>query len=216
MKAKNVVVKTERSVEIRLGIKRENTSKCNAGAKLPSSFSWTQEKQTLIDEIISLKSENQRCTLDLKKIQDKLKATDSRNQELEANSRRNNETNMKKVSELETDLTKMNTLYEKLKTDNEKQISVLSRDRDLLQAQAKQFQTVISQQIDSKKANSCKNSSDEEEYEVECLLNDKLIEKRVYLVRWKGFDASHDSWVEETNLNCPSILKKYKLKSKPK
>lgn len=229
MKETRIVVKTERNVEIRLGIKRENSSKRNVGVRgnsrsinrqpiIANSNSWTQGKQTLIDKIISLKSENQRYTLDLKKTQDKLKAAVSKNQELEAIFHRNNETHTDKVNDFQCELTKLNTSYEKLKTDGDKQMTILTRDRNLLQAQSKQFQTVISQQIDAKEVKSRKNrsESDEEEYEVERLLDDKLVENRIYLVRWKGYDSLHDSWVEQTKLICPSILKKYKLKSKRK
>lgn len=225
MKATNIVVKTERTVEILLGIKRENRSKHNVIAKnnsnsinkpLPnecaSASSWSREKQTLIDKIISLKSENQRYTLDLKKTQEKLEASIFNNKELEVKFNRNHETHIKQLNELQFELTQMNASYIKLKTNNEAKISELTRNRDLLEARTKQFQTVIAQQIDTKQVSSRKSSteSDEEEFEVERLLKDKLIEKRVYLVRWKSYDSTHDSWVEEANLNCPAILKKYK------
>lgn len=148
----------------------------------------------------------------MKKTQSKLQATISRNKELEIKLNRNHETHMKKVDELQSELIKMNASYKKLKTDNGTKISELTRNRNLLQAQAKQLQTVITQQIDAKQLSSRKSSSenDEKDFDVECLLKDKLIEKRVYLVRWKSYDSTHDSWVEEAKLNCPAILKKYK------
>lgn len=34
--------------------------------------------------------------------------------------------------------------------------------------------------------------------------------KFLYLVRWDGYDSDEDSWVKEKDLNCPSILRKYK------
>lgn len=224
MSASNIVVKTERNIEIDLGIKRENCSERDADAKTNSSLVdkqlqsgnlWAQEKQTLISEIVQLKSENQRCTLDLKKIQDKLQIAVSNNQELELNSNRINAVHLNEVSELQSELVRIKDSYDKLKTDDAKRISELTRDRNLFQAQAKQLQTVISQQIKPCSQESG-SESDEEEFEVERLLSDKIVEKRVYLVRWKNYDKSHDLWVEEANLNCPSILKKYKQQSKRK
>lgn len=46
------------------------------------------------------------------------------------------------------------------------------------------------------------------------ILDDKLVSERHYLVQWKGFDQSHDSWERESNLSCPTILKKYKQSKK--
>lgn len=37
-------------------------------------------------------------------------------------------------------------------------------------------------------------------------------DKREFLVRWKNFSKEHDTWVKETNLSCPAILNKYKVK----
>lgn len=54
------------------------------------------------------------------------------------------------------------------------------------------------------------------EFEVEEILDDKFEKgKRLYLVRWKHFDSSSDSWEKENNLKkCPEILSAY-LSSKP-
>lgn len=30
-----------------------------------------------------------------------------------------------------------------------------------------------------------------------------------YLISWKGYDSSHDSWEPEKNLNCPAKLAKF-------
>lgn len=224
MKARDVVVKTERNVELRLGIKREIGSTHNVAQKnnsrstdeQPPNSSWAEEKQRLIDEIILLKAANQRYTLDLKKTEEKLKNTVAQNQQLELSLKQNNATHFKKVNELQTELNKTNASHDKLKVDTAKQVLELTRDRDLLRAQAKQLQTAVSQQVKTTKKNGHEDSieSEEEEYEVERLLKDKMIQKRAYLVRWKNYDSSHDCWVEEANLNCPSILKKYKQSKK--
>ena len=208
-------------MESRLGIKRENYSEridgtnensCLTNGNLTNEISWVQEKQSLINEIVSLKTANQQHTLELRKNEEKLAASVLACQEVEINFNRNNENQSQKLNKLQSELDKINVLYAKLKTDNEKRILELTRDRDMLNAKTKQLETVISQQTNINESRIGENStgSDDEEYEVECLLKDKLIEKRVYLVRSKNYDSSHDSWVEENDLNCPSILKKYK------
>lgn len=51
----------------------------------------------------------------------------------------------------------------------------------------------------------------ENEYEVDALLNHKRsFGKIYYLIRWKHFDSSHDTWEQEANLNCLTLLNRYK------
>lgn len=53
-------------------------------------------------------------------------------------------------------------------------------------------------------------SKSDNEFEVENLLNDEFREgKRYFLVKWKGYDISHSTWEQQSNLKCPKILKKY-------
>lgn len=51
------------------------------------------------------------------------------------------------------------------------------------------------------------------EYEVERIISHKMVKKtQHFLIRWKGFDETFDTWEKETNLSCPLILSAY-LKS---
>lgn len=48
------------------------------------------------------------------------------------------------------------------------------------------------------------------EYEVEKIVNVRGTRRnKEFLVRWKNFSPSHDSWEKEKNLHCPKILQKY-------
>lgn len=115
----------------------------------------------------------------------------------------------KKVYELKSEL--LNAI--KKDDINHKSITDLKRENALLLSQNKQLQAGLIQ-VESQRAD--KSDSDESDlFEVECLLDDKVVSERHYFVHWKGYDSTHDSWERESNLSCAAILKKYKqLKNK--
>lgn len=179
-----------------MGIKREvsnNASVSNIANNnsAQNEQSWAEEKQAFIDKIVELRSETQQCMLALKQSEDKIEAMKSANQELSL-----------KISQ--SDKLHVDEIAEK-----DKRITELTRQRDLSQAKMKQLENAISQVQQNAQGDESEN-----EYEVGCILRDKLVEKRVYLVRWKGYDSSEDSWVLESDLKCPTILKKYKQSKK--
>ena len=54
-------------------------------------------------------------------------------------------------------------------------------------------------------------SSTEEEFTVEKICDHQIRKnKTFYLIKWKGYNDSENSWEPEENLNCPSILNEYK------
>lgn len=86
-----------------------------------------------------------------------------------------------------------------------------------LQAQIKQLQRGIdlnsSQLIQKTKSDVTESGF----YGVEQIIDHKIQKKagnliRQFLIKWANFDASHNFWVAEQDLNCPSILEQY-LKS---
>lgn len=175
---------------------------------------WPAEKNMLIDKIVDLKSQNQQTVLDLQNSNEKLKAATSLSQNLQTEWDLCIKTHSNEIGCLQSELTNVKTALEKLKTDNVQHILKIRREKDLLQAQLKQLQNTFAQQSTAKKSNDHdseeSNKSEHEYYEVENVLGDKLVRKRYYLVHWKGYNSSEDEWIEESNLNCPSILKKYK------
>lgn len=55
-----------------------------------------------------------------------------------------------------------------------------------------------------------KNKAEEERYEVEEILDHKFEDNTKYfLIRWKGYDSSVDSWERQHNISCPALLAKY-------
>jgi len=63
------------------------------------------------------------------------------------------------------------------------------------------------------------NEDDKEEYEVEQILDVKIAKEKGklvkrYLVKWKGYPESDNSWEKESNMNCPDLLKEFHTKKK--
>lgn len=60
-----------------------------------------------------------------------------------------------------------------------------------------------------------KNASGNKEYDVEMILDHRNATRRKlkFLIKWKGYDESQNTWVNRDDLNCPNILQNY-LKSK--
>lgn len=58
-----------------------------------------------------------------------------------------------------------------------------------------------------------KNDKVEEEYEVENIVGHRLYNgKLMYKIRWKNYEAIHDTWESHESLNCPDILEIYNVK----
>jgi hypothetical protein len=52
----------------------------------------------------------------------------------------------------------------------------------------------------------------QEEYEVEEILNDHINrrnKKRQFFVRWKGYEALEDSWVNKDDIHAPELIEEY-------
>lgn len=65
----------------------------------------------------------------------------------------------------------------------------------------------------SKKARRSKvpKSDENKEYEVNALLAHKKRNGEMhFLIHWKNFDSKHDSWEREGNLECSTLLNRYK------
>lgn len=221
MKPNNIVVKTEHQVEKCLGIKHENESytkrmATNGNKKMSAPQSktnkWVQEKQSLIEKISTLKSENQQQLFDLKKTQKDSKAMANENRMLKEKLVQDDQIHLNQLGQLQAELAKSKAAQKVMNDGHLKRISDLKREKDSLQAQFKQLQNGFAQRSDTKEEN---EADDDEHYEVERLLDDELVQTRQLFVRWKGYDSSHDSWVFEKDLNCPRMLKRYdQLKKK--
>lgn len=60
-------------------------------------------------------------------------------------------------------------------------------------------------------ANSDDAANGDEEYEVEDIVDHKIARgKTSFLIRWKNYDASGDTWEPESSLSCPEIIARYR------
>lgn len=148
----------------------------------------SMEKDKLIKEVVLSQEENQKLYIDLQNKQKIIVA-------LEGDEKRLKE----KVSSQAQRITQ-------LVESQQKEIAQLVREKNALQAKIKQLMACVSSQ---KKVEST-DESDEDVYEVETILKHEVKKgARRFLIRWKNFSPSHDSWEKESNLNCPQILKDY-------
>lgn len=99
----------------------------------------------------------------------------------------NSEANLLKISELEMSLERMNSAHK--------------MEIEEMNLKIQSIQERISERNDEKT---------DDQFEVERLLNHKIqCGEQIFLVKWKGFNNRHNSWVKRNDLNCEQILYKY-------
>lgn len=103
-----------------------------------------------------------------------------------------------------------------LREAERKEIGDLRIKKRLLEARVNQLQFGVAerQNFESQQHRSSRNKKTMPKngnvFEVESILNDEFRKgKQYFLVKWKSFDHSENSWEKKSNLNCPKILKKY-------
>lgn len=105
------------------------------------------------------------------------------------------------LAETQKQLVVLQSLSAKQKIDFENQIRTINDDKNGL----------IEENVEIKSASKGMKSLEKDVFEVKSVIDHrKNYGKMEYLVRWKGFDESHDSWSQEGDLFCPLILKRYK------
>lgn len=105
-----------------------------------------------------------------------------------------------KIFELEADLSRAESKY---------QIEIEDLKQKLQEASDMNNNNSKSTQNTQSKVKR-KSVKEEKEYEVESLLDHKYSgSKRMFLVKWKGYDESHNTWIIKKNLNCSKILQNY-------
>lgn len=161
------------------------------------------ENKSLTEQIRCVKEQLTKC--------DKKNAPDTKTASLELKIKRAKE----KITAL---LAENAALHVKSKSADD-EIQCLKKENKIMEARAKQFQSGVKQSMCHNRAqqnverNSDGNAT-ENDYEVLKIIDHKFTNKeRKFLVRWKGYNSTHDSWEPESCLSCPKLLKSY-LRSK--
>lgn len=210
---KKIAIKTERDVERRLEIKAEPQSPCPPVQikQKRTVATWQEEKESMVNKIVALKAENQRNLLTLKKAQAAHDLVLLSKQQMEQTISKTEASFSMQLNELKLQLSNAKKELLELKLSTEKTISELKRDKQMLTARVKQFQAGMQQKASFENSNSQYNSDSEDDlFEVESIMDHRNSKSgRQYLIRWKGYGQSHDTWEKEANLTCPQILNKY-------
>lgn len=195
-----MLVKTERDIEQSLGIPTE--LRLSSDNQTKQTRDWSTERAEFVQQIVDLKTENQQTISSLKKSQADYAALLVEKQKLITDHSTEQARFSKQIDELRALNSQNQSKSEAKKHEDTKTISNLTFQNKRLQAQIKQFRSGIMQQ---------NTEVDDVYYEVEAIIDHKGSRNgRRYLVHWKDYDESHDSWEKELNLNCPSILSDYK------
>lgn len=169
----------------------------------PAHVVANPERQTFINKIVSLRTENQKVTLDLKKKSAECDALMLKQQKFEQQLSEINHSLSKEMNQLLLKLGNTESELTRLKSDNAKIVSDLKLEIQTLVARNNQLKTGIMQ----------KETLKDDVYEVEKLVGHKKEWDGMYfLVRWENFNANYDTWEHEKNLMCPQILNEYKKK----
>lgn len=175
-----------------------------------------QEKNNLIETIVSLKSENHQMCYQLNETNAELAALKIQYGKKEQNIAELNAKLSMIVSDLkgvENNAAKLQIEFNNKHQIDQKVIHSLNAEKKILTARMKQLESgaLLNYSMNKKE-----KSNDENVFVVDQLIDDKMIGKILhYRVRWQGYGSDDDTWEKADNLSCPTILREY-LKSKPK
>lgn len=209
-----VSIKTENDVEMQLGIKTEPQQPSTSSVTDSLTNNWQKEKEGLVQQIVNLKSEHQRVVLSLKQLQSEFSSLSLEKAKLNEEVSAKESLLLGQKEELQALLTQLQIKFDEMKEQDAKAIASLTRENKTLMAQVKQLQSGIShhQKFENSQRMSTNDldAIDDNVYDVEAIIDHKGGKNsRKYLVRWKGFGASDDTWESESSF-CIEILKQYK------
>lgn len=160
-----------------------------------------EEKAKMIQDILALKADNQKMHFE---ISNKDREFEKVQKTLGSN-----------IDNLEKQAIEWKEKFGLEQTKNiesDKKISQLVRENKNLSAKLKQFQQYSGNvcQKENVDENACENDSDGESYEVEKIINHKMLNgERKFFIKWKNYSARYNRWIFEKKLSCPVLLAAY-------
>lgn len=131
----------------------------------------------------------------------------------------------REVNQLYFENRKKDRRIEKLECVNKKlskRITSLNKENKRLSAEVNKSKSILRNEIQNKKLsaevnkskcilrNEVQDKTNCDTFDVEYIISHKFTRnKKTFLIRWKNYDSTHDSWVEEKDLFCAEILQKY-------
>lgn len=212
-----IKIKNEADIAHSLGIKSETCEPINVNQKEKVSERESkiqtpaEEKSNLIETIISLKNENQQLHFQLN---EKNAEIVKMKVQFEQNTQQMNDeivTISSKLKSVEFEAAELQKKFNEKQQSDKKIIDDMKAEKRIMIARMKQLQSGTFLNLENEK----EKSDGENVYEVDRLIDDKIIDKiRHYRVRWRGYGPGDDTWEKAENLMCPSILQEYlQLKS---
>lgn len=180
-----------------------------------------EEKSKIITELSSLKTEQQLTFYNLQKKEEDLMSIKAEKLEIEAKltdaecknkslskmleeNRRDGDNTSKELALTKSRLSSL----EKRQVQDSKEITELREVNKTHVAQIKQLQCGQNQR---QQHNTNDPGTASDIYEVERIVSHKMKnKKRYFLIQWKGFDKTGNTWEPESNLLCPGILQNFK------
>lgn len=189
--------------------------------------SLTAEKNKLIGDFLALKAENQRILYDLQKKDEILLQKEKIEKELKSKFDSFQSENLSIVNNLNKKIVELqnseknytvaeNVLKEQLAAAKQ-QLLMQTKQRDEFKNTAAGLikeNKVLKARLNQIKSGTNSNVSDPV-FDVGKIINHKMKnKKRLFLVRWEGFDEKSDSWEPENNLKHLQVYKQYLKKHK--
>lgn len=183
----------------------------------PRQSSNSNEREKMISDLVTLQTANKKLFFECRKKDEAIEA-------LKATIAENESVYQSRIADITHKLNRSEEIIrEKEKSMNtlktEKQniidsVKNLKKENSVLSARIRQLPSEVSiSTISQPGAKRRKKSECDSIYEVERILTHKTVRnKRLFLLRWKNYDESYDTWEKESDLNCPDVLKQY-LKS---
>lgn len=174
-----------------------------------------QEKANIIQELVDIKSENQKLNFELQTKCDEIQKVIE--QRIAETTKLNNT-----IQSLQNDLIEWKQKCSngiEMQVQHEKAIRNLNRENHELSAQLVQLRrsthnSTPHKSIEQNNKSDHLSDNDDDVFEVEAILSHKVYrKKRSFYVRWKNYSPNHDSWVNENNINCDALLDEYLTKN---